>query len=105
MIEQLDVRELSHWIEDKKPFRLLDVRFSDEKIMADIGGPLIPLPELEQRWQEIPHGEGPLVVYCHHGVRSLHACHFLKAHGIQALNLRGGIDQWSLQVDPKVPRY
>ena len=105
MIEQLDVQELSHWIEAKKTFRLLDVRFSNEKILADIGGMLIPLPELEQRWQEIPEGEGPLIVYCHHGVRSLHACHFLKAQGIEALNLRGGIDQWSLQVDPKVPRY
>lgn len=105
MIQQLDVLELSRWMEEKKPFQLLDVRFADEKIIADLGGALIPLPELEQRWREIEKSDGPLVVYCHHGVRSLHACSFLKAAGIEALNLRGGIDQWSLQVDPEVPRY
>lgn len=105
MIEQLSVAELSRWQEEGKPFRLLDVRFAVEKVAADLGGPLIPLPELEERWKEIPEGDGPLVVYCHHGVRSLHACHFLQAVGVQAMNLRGGIDAWSIEIDPAVARY
>lgn len=105
MIPQLTVEELKRWQDEGKAFRLLDVRFAEEKAAADLGGMLLPLPELEQRWREIPEGEGPLVVYCHHGVRSLHACHFLKVVGVEAMNLRGGIDAWSIQIDPETPRY
>ena len=105
MIQQLSVEELKRWQDEGKPFRLLDVRFAEEKVAADLGGPLIPLPELEQRWREIQSGEGPLVVYCHHGVRSLHACGFLRVVGVEAMNLRGGIDAWSIQIDPDIPRY
>uniref|UniRef100_UPI00359FA028 rhodanese-like domain-containing protein n=1 Tax=Neisseria dentiae TaxID=194197 RepID=UPI00359FA028 len=50
--------------------------------------------------------EGPIVVYCHHGVRSLHTAMYLADAGFDELyNLQGGIDAWSLQVDPAVPRY
>jgi rhodanese-related sulfurtransferase len=105
VIPQLTVEELARWQEEGKPFRLLDVRWPEEKLLADLGGPQIPVQELEQRWREIPEGEGPLVVYCHHGVRSFHACSFLKIVGIEALNLQGGIDAWSLRVDPHVARY
>lgn len=105
MIPQLDVQELARWQDEGRPFRLLDVRSLEEKALADLGGLLIPLPELEQRWREIASGDGPLVVYCHHGVRSLHACGFLQAVGVDVMNLRGGIDAWSVAIDPDVPRY
>lgn len=105
MIPQLSVQELHQWLSEGKPVRLLDVRFAEEKAAADLGGELIPLPELEQRWREISSDPGPLVVYCHHGVRSMHACGFLRAVGVEAINLRGGIDAWSQLVDPNVPRY
>ena len=48
----------------------------------------------------------PIVCFCHHGVRSLQVVAFLERQGFESVyNLAGGIDAWSLQVDPRVPRY
>ena len=50
--------------------------------------------------------ETPIVFQCHHGIRSQHAAEYFQGHGFTNLyNLRGGIDAWSLFVDPAVPRY
>ena len=66
----------------------------------------MPLPELPARLDEIEAPAGTLVVaYCHHGMRSLSAAVLLQQAGIPAVALRGGIDAWSLEVDPRVPRY
>ena len=47
-----------------------------------------------------------LVVYCHHGIRSMSAAQFLERAGFtNVVSLAGGIDAWSVEVDPKVPRY
>lgn len=86
--------------------RLLDVREPWEHATAALAGSvLMPMGELQRRWQELdPDAEW--VVYCHHGVRSLYATAFLRQEGLStARSLRGGIDAWSLQVDPDVPRY
>jgi rhodanese-related sulfurtransferase len=53
---------------------------------------------------ELPKGL-PLVVMCHHGMRSAHAVHHLREAGYDALNLAGGIDAWSREIDPQVPFY
>jgi molybdopterin/thiamine biosynthesis adenylyltransferase/rhodanese-related sulfurtransferase len=84
---------------------LLDVRTPQEHAICRLqGSQLIPIQALGQRWQELdPAAE--IVVYCHTGVRSAHATAFLRSHGLQARNLVGGIDAWSLRVDPSVPRY
>ena len=51
-------------------------------------------------------GDRSVVIYCHHGMRSLNATQFLRARGLeQTFSLRGGIEAWSLTVDPEVPRY
>jgi rhodanese-related sulfurtransferase len=86
---------------------LLDVRFPDEHACVALpGSVLIPLPELEERAEELEPLRGrPVVVYCHHGVRSLHGAAYLRALGIKAVSLQGGIDLYSLTVDPKLPRY
>ncbi len=86
-------------------FVLLDVRGPEEFAFANLGGTLIPLPELPQRISELdPNRE--TIVLCHHGVRSLHAAQFLATQGFtKVANLQGGIDQWSVRVDPKLPRY
>jgi rhodanese-related sulfurtransferase len=47
----------------------------------------------------------PVVVLCHHGVRSYHAAAFLDSVGIPAASLHGGIEAWAADVDPRVPRY
>lgn len=102
---EIGAEKIHQWMKEKKAFRLLDVRRDDERVIAHLGGIHIPLHELESRFSEIPHDKLPLIIYCHHGVRSLHAAQFLKYHGYDALSLRGGIDLWSREIDPEVPRY
>jgi rhodanese-related sulfurtransferase len=91
---------------------LLDVRTADEHRRANIQGAiLIPLHELERRIDEVQdeleaNPQRPVIVYCHHGMRSLRAASFLQAKGItQARSMAGGIDLWSIDIDPGVPRY
>ncbi len=102
---EITVQKISQWQKEGKEFRLLDVRRDDERLTSNLGGVHIPLDELQERYTELPHDKLPLIVYCHHGVRSLYATQFLKMYGYDALSLRGGIDLWSLEIDPSVPRY
>ena len=67
----------------------------------------MPLGELSQCADELEPPPGALIVaYCHHGVRSLNAAVLLERMGYErVVSLAGGIDAWSLAVDPSVPRY
>jgi rhodanese-related sulfurtransferase len=86
-------------------FVLIDVRERWEYDTARIeGSTLIPMRQVPQRAGEIPSGK-PVVVHCHHGGRSLQVARWLRQKGVEARNLTGGIDRWSLEVDPNVPRY
>jgi len=80
--------------------------FGDERAALP-NSQLIPLNELPRRAQEIQVPEGtPIVVYCHHGIRSLSAAVFLEQSGFSNVaSLRGGIDAWSIEIDPRVPMY
>lgn len=84
----------------------LDVREPWEFAAAQLSGArLIPLGDLAQRVQEVPR-DVDVVVYCHHGMRSARAVSMLRHAGWGgARNLTGGIDRWSIEVDPQVPRY
>lgn len=100
--------EIDRWLRTPTPPLLLDVRYPEEHALAALpGSVLIPLHELPQRWREIEKWQDrPIVAYCHHGIRSRHAAGFLKQCGFTAVeNLDGGIDAWSTDVDPSVPRY
>jgi len=84
---------------------LLDVRSEGEHELVRLpGSVLIPLPELHERLDELERGR-PIVVYCHHGIRSRSAAALLAAAGFDAVSLRGGIDAWSLRIDPSLMRY
>jgi rhodanese-related sulfurtransferase len=85
---------------------LLDVREPDEREVARIEPSLhIPMNEVPARLAEIPKDK-QVIVYCHHGGRSLMVASYLSGQGFQKLgNLDGGIDAWSLKVDPSIPRY
>ena len=85
---------------------LLDVREPWEYAHSHIEGSLhVPMQQVPDRLDEIPR-ELPLVVVCHHGMRSLQVAHFLAAQGYaDVANLTGGIDAWSRTVDPTVPTY
>lgn len=87
---------------------LLDCRTPDEHATARIAGSvLIPMQEIEARINELAGREDDMiVVHCHHGVRSLRVTAFLRQRGFEnAVSMAGGIDRWSLEVDPAVPRY
>lgn len=108
MPEQITVEQLSAMQNEDQPVRLLDVRQPQENEFAALPeSTLIPLHELPTRFGEIdPEDETPLVVYCHHGMRSLQAAAFLEQQGLKnVFSLAGGIDAWSLSIDPSVPRY
>jgi rhodanese-related sulfurtransferase len=102
---EIDNKIINQWIQTQRPFLWLDVRTLPERDMASLGGLHIPIQEIENRFSEIPYDKRPLIVYCHHGVRSLYVAQFLKLKGFDALSLRGGIDSWSIDIDPSIPRY
>ena len=87
---------------------LIDVRQEWEHQAAKLPGDLlIPLGELPARLDEVQPEPGQMVVaYCHHGMRSLSAVAILRNAGFtDALSLAGGIELWSLVIDPTVPQY
>ncbi len=107
-MSSLSPTELASRLRSPKPPRLLDVREAEEHAFCALtGSTLLPLGELAERAGELEAWKGEeIVVYCHHGVRSAHAIAFLRGQGFTRLtNLSGGIDRWSVEVDPQVPRY
>ncbi|MEY2518331.1 MAG: sulfur-carrier protein adenylyltransferase/sulfurtransferase [Verrucomicrobiota bacterium] len=105
-VASLSVRELKRRIDEGEAITLIDVREPYEYEVARIpGAQLIPLGELEMRAAELPR-RGTLVLQCHTGMRSEHAVRLLQEAGFEnALNLEGGIEAWSVEIDPSVPRY
>jgi molybdopterin/thiamine biosynthesis adenylyltransferase/rhodanese-related sulfurtransferase len=84
---------------------LLDVREPHEFQIANLGGHLIPLGDLPARVQELDKSR-QIVVHCKMGGRSQKAAELLKQAGFNKIqNLAGGIQAWSEQIDPKVPKY
>ncbi len=87
---------------------LIDCRNPDEWAAARIpGAVLIPLHTMESRVDDIEAEAAgrPVVVHCHMGGRSMKAALFLRGKGIDSKSMAGGIEAWSLGVDPTVPRY
>ncbi|HUM12216.1 MAG TPA: rhodanese-like domain-containing protein [Myxococcaceae bacterium] len=108
-VREVSTRELAQALEGPEPERpvLVDVRNAEEVRVASIRGSLhVPMHELPGRVDELRELAGrPVVVLCHTGVRSYHAAAFLESVGIPAASLRGGIEAWAVDVDPRVPRY
>ena len=108
MPRQIHVRELKSKLEAGEPVMLIDVREPQEhEYTALPNSTLIPLGDLPVRLNEIHPPDGALVVvYCHHGIRSMNGAMYLEAAGISPVaSLAGGIDAWSELIDPRVPRY
>ena len=106
MVEELAPEEVAHRLAGAGKIVLLDVREDWERAQAVIEPSLhIPMQQIAQRWKELPR-EVPIVVYCHGGTRSAIVAGFLASQGLtQVANLSGGVDAWSIKVDPSVPRY
>jgi adenylyltransferase/sulfurtransferase len=99
--------DLAARLRSSEPTLVLDVREDWEREIGHLPKDQhIPMNDIPSRSGEIavPPG-GILVVYCHRGVRSLMVAGFLEKSGIPAVSLAGGIEAWSLEVDPSVPRY
>jgi adenylyltransferase/sulfurtransferase len=105
-VPTISVRELKTKMDMKEALTLIDVREPYEYEIARIDGSrLIPLGELETHVSELPR-TGTLVLQCHSGGRSEHAVRMLQEAGFEnALNLEGGIEAWSVEIDSAVPRY
>lgn len=107
MVAQIQPTELKRMLDAGAPVVLLDVREPAEHAYCALPGSiLIPLGELPYRTGEIEPGDALVVVYCHHGIRSLSGAAILSQAGLtNVASLAGGIDRWSQTVDPSVPRY
>jgi rhodanese-related sulfurtransferase len=101
--------EVKRRIDSGEKLSLIDVREPQEYTLSRIeGSELVPmrtvpgvLGQLQAQAQE-----GPLIVFCHHGVRSLNVVYWLREQGIEnCQSMSGGIDAWSLEIDASVPRY
>jgi adenylyltransferase/sulfurtransferase len=106
-MRQIGVRDLKARLDRGEPTLLVDVRQPwEHELVALPGSLLLPLDQLAERADEIDATAGTLVVtYCHHGIRSLNAVAMLAQAGIEAASLAGGIDRWSLEIDPALARY
>ena len=105
---EIDVRSVKSLLDEKHDFLLLDCREQKEFDFARIpGSRLIPMQEIPDRIPELePFRRKRIVVHCHHGGRSLRVTQWLRQQGFDSVqNLTGGIDSWSLEIDPTVPRY
>ena len=103
---EIDVHQLKAWRDQKVEHVLLDVREPHEIQLCRIdGSQVIAMREIPSRMAELD-SDRLTVVQCHHGSRSAQVVQFLRAHGFsQVTNLAGGIDAWSIEIDPAVARY
>lgn len=110
-MQQLSVTGLAAWLADPARVQplLLDVREAWEVQTAALPGIThVPMSQIPARVDEISAAADgkDVVAICHHGARSMQVALFLESRGVGALhNLSGGIDAWSAEVDPTVPRY
>ena len=103
MIKEITPKEFA--LLDYNDYELIDVRTKEEFELVNIGGKLIPLDEINNRYDEIL-GKNKIILLCHHGRRSLIACQILEQNGLKNLyNLKGGIDRIAIDVKPDLTRY
>jgi sulfur-carrier protein adenylyltransferase/sulfurtransferase len=104
-VPEITVQELRGRLENGNKVSVLDVREPHEYEVANIGARLIPLAELPERLMELDRDE-TLAVHCKTGGRSARAVKLLRDAGFQDVyNVKGGIDAWSEEIDPSVPKY
>jgi len=108
MPDEVDVQFVKSLVDQGDDFLLLDCREDDEYGLVRIeGSHLLPMSQLMVRVEELrEHADRRIVVHCHHGGRSHQVTQWLRQQGFPgAQNMAGGIDAWSVEIDPKLPRY
>ena len=103
---EISVKEVEEMLANRQ-ITLVDVREPEELRLASIAGARhIPMGDVPMRAHQELDPDDHIVVVCHHGVRSLNVTNWLRAQGFEkAQSMRGGIDRWAREVDPKVPTY
>ena len=105
---EIDVHAAQAWLASSEPPRLIDVREEEEWSICRLpGAELIPLSRFaELAPQSLPDQDEPLLIYCHHGVRSARVAEYLAQNGFKHVtNLAGGIAAWAAEINPDMPRY
>lgn len=104
-IRQISAPDLAALLKGGPAIELVDVRTEEERALATIEGFRL----LDQAYHDallLLDRDTPIVFQCHHGIRSQNAAEYFRHQGFRNLsNLSGGIDAWSILVDPSVPRY
>lgn len=95
--QMLDRGEVSLFVDVREPW--------EHEASRVEGATLIPLREIPSNLERFKKAS-EIILFCHHGRRSLNAVVWLRSQGIEgARSMAGGIDRWSVEVDPQVPRY
>ena len=108
MAVEIKCQRVKQKLDAGEEFVLLDCRERSEWDLVRLQGAiLLPMSELNGRIGELDgHHETEIVVYCHHGVRSMSVAGWLRQQGFRSVfSMAGGIDTWSLEIDPQLPRY
>jgi rhodanese-related sulfurtransferase len=102
----LTPEQLRDLIAQSRVPRLIDVRTPEEFALCRLpGAELHPGAQIAE-WSKTLDPEQEILIYCHHGIRSLHALMYLTARGFKrVMHLRGGLDAYSLRADSSVKRY
>ena len=101
-------RQVHDWRGGEDGVFLLDVREPAEVAAASVdGAAVVAMGEIKSRLSELEeHADDRVVVMCHHGARSMQVAAFLRQQGFDDVkSMAGGIDLWSRDIDPAVPRY
>jgi rhodanese-related sulfurtransferase len=103
---EITPREVKDLLARGSGFLFLDVREKWEHDTSRIeGATLIPMREIPANLAHLEDA-GAIVLFCHHGMRSLDAAAWLRSQGVEgARSMSGGIDRWAIEIDPSVPRY
>lgn len=106
MNKEISATEASNLRDTNEDVVFLDVREDSELEICRIEDALhIPMNEIPERCEALPL-DRPLVVFCHHGMRSMNVLHYLESRGFEnVINMGGGIHAWAAEVDTSVGQY
>jgi rhodanese-related sulfurtransferase len=106
MNKEISAREAANLNKNNPSTVLLDVREHSELTICRIEGALhIPMDEIPERHEALPR-DTPLVIFCHHGMRSMSVAQFLWSKGFtNVVNMAGGIHAWAIDVNPELAHY
>jgi adenylyltransferase/sulfurtransferase len=104
---EIECRDVKRMLDSGEDFLLLDCREEEEHAIVHIPEALlVPMSQVQDRVGELEaERRGKVVVFCHHGGRSLMVAQFLREHGFQAQSMAGGIDRWAEEIDTSLARY